>query len=104
MKNSLLVVACLLICTQSAASTTYFSDLSLDGLFQIRLAGASKCEQKQSEVVADISLSNHNEINPFGWRTLNGALVRPSEINARYDNQYRFVDTRGFIILGDFNT
>ena len=49
--------------------------LSLEQLLEMTVVGASKYEQRQSEVAAAVRIITHDEIRTFGWRTLNDALA-----------------------------
>ena len=48
--------------------------LSLEQLLDVSVVGASKYEQKQSDVAATVSIITRQEIKAFGWRTLAEAL------------------------------
>ncbi len=98
-------VAGLFACAPSAAKATDdVSELSLEQLLTVNIIGASKYEQKQSEVTAAVSVISRNEIKAFGWRTLDEALASLPGIYTTYDRQYAYLGTRGFGVPGDFNT
>jgi outer membrane receptor protein involved in Fe transport len=78
--------------------------LSLEQLMGITVVGASKYEQRQSEVGASVSIITRDEIRAFGWRTLDQALASLPGIHTTYDRQYSYVGTRGFGLPGDSNT
>lgn len=80
------------------------SDMSLEDLMQVSVVGASKYEQKQSAVAAAVSVITRQQIKSFGWRTLDEALASLPGIYTTYDRQYAYIGTRGFSVLGDFNT
>ncbi|MDP1900997.1 MAG: TonB-dependent receptor [Rubrivivax sp.] len=87
-----------------AAQTTDLTSLSLEQLLDVSIVGASKYEQKQSEVAAAVSVITRAEIKAFGWRTLDAALASLPGIHTTYDRQYNYVGTRGLGLPGDFNT
>lgn len=100
-----LFAAGLFVCVQSTAKASDdVSELSLEQLLTVSIIGASKYEQKQSEVAAAVSIITRNEIKAFGWRTLDEALASLPGIHTTYDRQYAYLGTRGFGILGDYNT
>ena len=78
--------------------------LSLEQLMNLTVVGASKYEQKQSEVAAAVSIITRDEIRAFGWRTLDQALASLPGIHSTYDRQYSHVSARGFGMPGDMNT
>ncbi|MBI2875811.1 MAG: TonB-dependent receptor [Candidatus Tectomicrobia bacterium] len=79
-------------------------DLSLEELVEVKITGASKYEQKVSEVPAAASVITAEEIKTFGWRTLGEALASLPGTFLTYDRQYLYLGTRGFGPPGDFNT
>jgi iron complex outermembrane receptor protein len=78
--------------------------LSLDQLLELTVVGASKFEQKQSEVAAAVSVITRQEIKAFGWRTIGEALASLPGIYTTYDRQYSYLGMRGFGLPGDYNT
>lgn len=87
-----------------AAQDADLTVLSLEQLLDITVVGASKYEQKQSEVAAAVSVITRREIKSFGWRTLDEALSSLPGVHSTYDRQYTYLGTRGFGLPGDFNT
>lgn len=83
---------------------TDLSALSLEQLLGVRIVGASKYAQKQSEVAAAVSVITRQEIKAFGWRTLGEALASLPGVYTTYDRQYTYLGTRGFGLPGDFTT
>jgi iron complex outermembrane receptor protein len=98
----------LLVVALAAAFPAYASrdltSLSLEQLMGLTVVGASKYEQKQSEVAAAVSIITRDEIRAFGWRTLDEALASLPGVHTTYDRQYSYLGTRGFALLGDYNT
>lgn len=80
------------------------TSLSLEQLLNVTIVGASKYEQKQSEVAAAVSVITRQEIKAFGWRTIDEALASLPGVHASYDRQYTYQGLRGFGLPGDFNT
>ena len=78
--------------------------MSLEQLLDVTIVGASKYEQKQSEVAAAVSVITRNDIKSFGWRTLAEALSSLPGVHTTYDRQYSYLGTRGFGLPGDLNT
>ena len=87
-----------------AESAGDLTSLSLEQLLDVKIVGASKYEQKQSEVAAAVSVITRQEIKAFGWRTLGEALASLPGVHSSYDRQYSYVGIRGFGLPGDYNT
>lgn len=81
-----------------------FEDMSLEQLMDVKITGASKYEQKQSEVAAAVTVITRNDIKAYGWRTLSEILTSLPGVFSSYDHSYNYIGVRGFNILGDFNT
>jgi outer membrane receptor protein involved in Fe transport len=79
-------------------------NLSLEQLLGITVTGAAKYEQRQSDVAAAVSVLTRQDIKTYGWRTLDDALASLPGVYRTYDRQYAYLGTRGFSVLGDFNT
>ena len=84
-----------------AAQPADLTSLSLESLMQLTVVGASKYEQKQSQVAAAVSVITRGEIKSFGWRTLADALASLPGVHTTYDRQYTYLGTRGFGLPGD---
>ena len=80
------------------------TDMSLEQLLQIGVVGASKYEQKQSEIGAAVRVITRQEIRAFGWRTLDQALASLPGVYVTYDRQFTYLGVRGFGLPGDYNT
>jgi iron complex outermembrane receptor protein len=78
--------------------------LSLEQLLDVKIVGASKYVQKQSEVAAAVSIITRQEIQAFGWHTLAEALASLPGVYTTYDRQYSYLGMRGFGLPGDLNT
>ena len=89
---------------QAPGVAVKLTTLSLEQLLEVTIVGASKYEQKQSEVAAAASVITRQEIKAFGWRTLGEALASLPGVHTTYDRQYLYLGTRGFGLPGDLNT
>jgi len=87
-----------------AAQQGDLTSLSLEQLLDVTIVGASKYEQKQSEVAAAASVITRQEIKAFGWRTIGEAMASLPGIHTTYDRQYSYVGARGFGLPADYNT
>jgi len=87
-----------------AQAATDLTQLSLEQLLEVSIVGASKYEQKQSEVAAAASVITRSEIRVFGWRTLAEALASLPGVHLTYDRQYTYLGVRGFGLPGDLVT
>jgi iron complex outermembrane receptor protein len=102
--TSALLLLLSLVAVPPAHAGTDLTTLSLEQLMGLTVVGASKYEQKQSEVAASVSVITREEIRAFGWRTIGEALASLPGIHTTYDRQYSFVGARGFGLPGDYNT
>ncbi len=93
-----------LIAAFPARAVTDLTALSLEQLLDLKVVGASKYEQKQTEVAAAVSIITRDEIRAFGWRTLDQALATLPGVYTSYDRQSSHLGTRGFSVPGDLNT
>jgi iron complex outermembrane receptor protein len=80
------------------------TSLSLEQLLDVTIVGASKYQQKQTEVAAAASVITRQEIQAFGWHTLAEALNSLPGVYTTYDRQYSYIGVRGFCLPGDLNT
>src|ERR1700722_16836358 len=87
-----------------AAAAADVTDMSLEQLMQIGVVGASKYEQKQSQIGAAVSVITRDEIKAFGWRPLDQALASLPGVYVTYDHQFTYLGVRGFGLPGDYNT
>jgi iron complex outermembrane receptor protein len=97
----------LTLCVAGAARAGESSDLTsmgLEQLLNVTVVGASKYEQKQSDVAAAVSVITRQEIQAFGWHTLADALASLPGVYTTYDRQYSYLGVRGFGLPGDLNT
>ncbi len=94
---------CLVLATSwpAAHAGTDLTSFSLEQLMDLRVVGASKYAQKQSEVAAAVSVLTREEIRAYGWRTLAEALSSLPGIHTTYDRQYTYLGMRGFGLPGD---
>ena len=87
-----------------ARAASDLTALSLEQLLDMTVVGASKYEQRQSEVGASVRIITRDEIRTFGWRTLNDALASLPGMHGTYDRQYQYIGMRGFGLPGDYNS
>jgi outer membrane cobalamin receptor len=92
------------VALHEAAAAAQLTDMSLAQLMQIGVVGASKYEQKQSQIGAAVSVITRQEIRAFGWRTLDQALASLPGVYVTYDRQFTYLGVRGFSLPGDYNT
>jgi len=87
-----------------AAAGQDLTALSLEQLMGLKIVGASKYEQAQSEVAAAAAVITRDEIRAYGWRTLDEALSSLPGVHTTYDRQYTYFGARGFGLPGDLDT
>src|SRR6202167_4479237 len=101
-RRLLLCLAAVVVVHEAGAAD--LTDMSLGQLMQIDVIGASKYEQKQSQVAAAVSVITRQEIKAFGWRTIDQALASLPGVYVTYDRQFTYLGVRGFGLPGDYNT
>jgi iron complex outermembrane receptor protein len=100
----LLIFLASLAAFPGAASAADLTDMSLEDLMKVSVVGASKYDQQQRAVPAAVSVITREEIQAFGWRTLNQALASLPGVYTTYDRQSVYLGVRGFGLPGDYNT
>ncbi len=98
------LVALALLHTPVPSIAAELTELSLEQLMAVTVVGASKYEQKQSEVAAAVTVITRDEIRAFGWRTIDEALASLPGTHHTYDRQYAYLGVRGFALPGDYVT
>ena len=79
------------------------SNLSLDSLLNVKISTASKYEQRTSEAPSAVSVIYSNDIEKFGYKTLNEVLNGIGGFYISYDRNYSYVGVRGFSRPTDYN-
>ena len=79
------------------------SQLSLEGLMQQEVTGASKYAQKATDAPADVTVVTAEEVRRYGWRTLADALRSVRSFYLTNDRTYQYIGLRGFSPPGDMN-
>lgn len=102
--HALICLGALALAGSARAGSADLTTMSLEQLINIQVVGASKYEQRQSEVPAAVSVITRAEIEAQGWRTLDEALASLPGLYGTYDRQYLYLGTRGFSLTGDYNT
>jgi outer membrane receptor for ferrienterochelin and colicins len=79
-------------------------DLSLDSLLNLSISSAAKYEQKVSDAPASVSIITSEDIERYGYRTLEDVLMNVRGFYTSYDRNYTYVGVRGFGRPGDYNS
>jgi len=79
------------------------SIVSLDSLLNIKINSASKHWQKTDEAPSTVSIITSDDIEKFGYRTLDEALNSLAGFYTSYDRNYSYVGVRGFSRPTDYN-
>jgi outer membrane receptor for ferrienterochelin and colicins len=93
-----LLVSSLLIETPSFSQTDDKHDAIalLDSLLNIRVSSASKYDQSARRAPASVTIVTSDEIERFGYRTLDEILVAVCGFYTSYDRTYSYLGVRGF--------
>ena len=78
--------------------------LTLEQLLDVKIVGASKYAQSQGEVAAAATVITRQEIQAFGWRSIDEVLGSLPGIHTTNNRQITSLGARGFGLPGDFNT
>ncbi len=78
-------------------------DFSLDSLLNIKISTAAKYEQTSREAPASVTIISSEDIERFGYRTLDEVLMTVRGFYTSYDRNYSYVGIRGFSRPTDYN-
>lgn len=78
-------------------------DVSLDSLLNVQISAAAKYEQKMSEAPASVTIITSEDIERYGYRTLEEVLMSVRGFYTRNDRNYVYIGVRGFSRPGDNN-
>jgi iron complex outermembrane receptor protein len=76
---------------------------SLEELLSTKISTATKREHTMSEAPASVTIITADEIQRFGYRTLDQILSRVRGFYPTYDRHYRYMGMRGFGRPSDYN-
>jgi len=82
-------------------------DIALEELAQLEYTtvfGASGYSQLVSEAPASVTILTAQDIQTYGWRSLDDILRSVRGFYTSYDRNYAYAGTRGFGLPGDYNT
>lgn len=79
------------------------TDFSLDSLLNVKVSTASKYNQTVNEAPASVSIITSEDIERYGYRTLEEALANVRSLYLSYDRNYTYVGARGFSRPTDYN-
>ena len=80
---------------QAQEDSQDIADLSLEDLLDVQITSASKFAQKQSEAPGIVSVVNREQIDRFGWLSLNDVLARQPGFFPSRDYDRSTVGSRG---------
>lgn len=76
---------------------------SLEDLLNTRVSTASKYEQQMNDAPASITIVTGEDIERYGYQTLQEVLINVSGFYTSYDRDYGYVGVRGFGRPTDYN-
>jgi outer membrane receptor for ferrienterochelin and colicins len=79
-------------------------DMSIEDLMDMEVHGASKFKQSMRDAPASVTIITADEIRKQGYRTLAEILRSVRSFHITYDRNYAYVATRGFGVVGDYNS
>lgn len=79
------------------------SVVSLDSLLDTRISTAAKYSQRVSEVAGSVTIVTSDDIERYGYRTLDQVLATVPGFYVSNDRNYSYIGTRGFSRPTDYN-
>lgn len=76
---------------------------SLDSLLNVKISAAAKYEQTSSEAPASVTIITSEDIERYGYRTVDELLASVRGFYTRNDRSYTRIGVRGFSRLSDYN-
>lgn len=79
------------------------SVVSLDSLLETRVSTAAKYSQRVGEVAGSVTIVTSDDIERYGYRTLDQVLATVPGFYVSNDRNYSYIGTRGFSRPTDYN-
>ncbi|MGJ5815996.1 TonB-dependent receptor plug domain-containing protein [Paludibaculum fermentans] len=79
------------------------NSMPIEQLMDLQVQTATLRKQSLKDAPANVTIVTADEIRKFGYRTLSEALSNVRGFYPSSDGPFRFMGTRGFSLLGDFN-
>lgn len=105
-----LIYTCLLIFCVSTCFVTHsgiaqedIRDIPLDSLLNMRISTASKYNQTMNEAPASVTIITSEDIERYGYRTLEDVFAGVRGFYISNDRNYSYVGVRGFGRPTDYN-
>lgn len=98
-----LAMLAVLAASTAAAQAPTASVLGLDSLLETRVSTAAKYSQRVSEVAGSITIVTSDDIERYGYRTLDQVLASVPGFYISNDRSYTYVGARGFSRPSDYN-
>ena len=91
----LMVLSLLAVPSWAQEEAQDIADLSLEDLLDVQITSASKFAQKQSEAPGIVSVVNREQVDRFGWLSLNDILARQAGFFPSRDYDRSTIGSRG---------
>jgi iron complex outermembrane receptor protein len=98
-----IAAAAALLPTPTAAQQTDAEALALDSLLEIRISTAAKYAQRIGEVASSVTIVTSEDIERYGYRTLDEVFAAIPGFYTSNDRNYTYVGARGFSRPTDYN-
>ena len=102
LRSAVCAAACWVLITPAGAED--LTSLSLEDLLTVEVSTASKYKQDAREAPSNVQVISAEDIQRYGWRTVNEALNSLTGFYTSDDRAYQYLGSRGFLIAGDYNT
>jgi iron complex outermembrane receptor protein len=104
----ILIFSLLTLCIHSPATgapagAEDFEEISLDSLLNTRISAAAKYEQTTGEAPASVTVVTWEDIDRYGYRTLEDVFRSVRGFYVSNDRNYSYVGVRGFSRPTDYN-
>lgn len=103
-----LICRLIYLCTFLSLSPSVFAqeeepDLSIDSLLNTQISTAAKYAQSASEAPASVTIISSEDIQRYGYRTLQDVFMRVFGFYVSNDRNYAYLGVRGFSRPTDYN-
>jgi iron complex outermembrane receptor protein len=99
----LLPAACLALAAQLNAQSRDPQTLAIDSLLDVKVSTASKYAQRIGEVASSVTIVTSEDIERYGYRTLDDVLATIPGFYTSNDRNYTYIGVRGFSRPTDYN-